>query len=285
MRIALTLFLFAWAAVATVLALRAEDWAPQPTVTADRACPACSPAPSCPICPEPRPLPPAAAPAPPTCPICPVAQPSLQLDEKQRRQREGCTAGNVRDCRALYLLAESRDPVLATEAADHGCASHDATLCEWLGWRLAKGQGTPIDRPRALQVLRKACAADGDDCFYLGLAFEKELPDEALGAYRRGCEAKHALSCKSAGDLYVEGLLPRDTAAASGWYEAGCELGNKDACVGLVELGEKGELGNVTADRLLELKKRACRGTCRRARTERRLLSAALTARGASPAS
>lgn len=208
---------------------------------------------------EPSPLP---APAPATgspsavC-HCPALPASFTLSPVEKKQVERCEAGRRMDCTSL-MMNERSNPVLAARGAAQGCNLGDRYACAMYGHFLLKGVGVDVDEAKGLELMRKACADDPDQCFFLVLDGADRFPDEAYRAAQRGCAARKDLQCKQAGDLVRDKKVAGTPAEAAAWYESGCALGDERSCNRLLDMTEKGELGPVDAQTVLERRKRAC---------------------------
>lgn len=207
-----------------------------------------------------EPSPPATAPAtgsPSAVCHCPALPASFTLSPVEKKQVERCEAGRRMDCTSL-MMNERSNPVLAARGAAQGCNLGDRYACAMYGHFLLKGVGVDVDEAKGLELMRKACADDPDQCFFLVLDGADRFPDEAYRAAQRGCAARKDLQCKQAGDLVRDKKVAGTPAEAAAWYESGCALGDERSCNRLLDMTEKGELGPVDAQTVLERRKRAC---------------------------
>lgn len=107
-------------------------------------------------------------------------------------------------------------------------------------------------------MLKKVCADDAQNCFYLTLDARKHDPNEAYRAAQRGCGARRAIQCDQAGEMIREKEVAGAAAEAAAWFESSCALGSRDGCKSLLDMSQKGELGLIDANVLLQRRKRAC---------------------------
>jgi hypothetical protein len=96
----------------------------------------------------------------------------------------------------LFRAVCDRSPLDDEDAKDvaHGCSL--------AGTAYLLGQGVAKDRPRAIALLEKGCAAaDTFGCFNLGAAFEGDDNARAAGYYDKACKAGDREACERAAKL------------------------------------------------------------------------------------
>jgi TPR repeat protein len=128
----------------------------------------------------------------------------------QESYEKGCRLGDGPSCaRTQRAVAngwtDAPDPVGAFRELDRLCTAGNIAACMEQGVLLHEGrEGLPRDRPAALALFERACAADdATGCrnvgIYLldGLTGERDV-ERARASFRRGCELGEARACEDA---------------------------------------------------------------------------------------
>lgn len=188
---------------------------------------------------------------------CPALPTSLGLSADETKRLSACEAGVFYQCDIL-MGREGSSLALAARAAALGCNRGQARGCELLGHFTVRGLGVAADEAAGLALLKKVCADDAQNCFYLTLDARKQHPEEAYRAAQRGCGARRAIQCDQAGEMIREKEVAGSATEAAAWFESSCALGYQEGCKSLLDMAEKGELGLIDANVLLQRRKRAC---------------------------
>lgn len=151
--------------------------------------------------------------------------------------------------RSLVRWAPIGDATAATQIA----RAEAAKVCGTLAPPAAAAMAWPMPTMRAPSSPSRATAATtttaartpctgGDACFTEGAAAIKRGDNaHAYGAFRRGCDAGHGLSCSGLGDLYNSGKVIRVSfERAAALYRKACGLSNAHGCNNLGWALERG---------------------------------------------
>jgi TPR repeat protein len=145
----------------------------------------------------------------------------------------------------------------------NGCDEGRMEDCATLGAIYLDGERASIDKPRAVDLFRRACtAASARGCLRLGDAYRDGLARgdaEETHAYRRACEAGANQGCLAAGRAYRDGHgVGADAVYAASLFHRVCDKGNAAACLELGRLHETGDGTPRDPARAFDLYDKAC---------------------------
>jgi TPR repeat protein len=186
---------------------------------------------------------------------------AVQLFKRACDGNEPLGCGNLGN---MYFRGEgvAKDQAKAYGFFDRACKGGSDRSCGMLGLAYVEGAaGYPRDPPRGIELLRRACDKDGggDACAQLaelyqeGIGTTRDVP-AAASLYKKACKAGHGKAC-----VRLATSLPLGAVAeAPAWLEMGCGGGDRDSCLKLAEMLEKGGMVAPNPDKALELYEAAC---------------------------
>ncbi len=181
-----------------------------------------------------------------------------------------CAKGDCASCTEVLPRmhsASTSDAAASVQSIASACESGCSSLCAPAGIAYSGLSEPPIaglspDRPRALALFRKGCAAgSAPACNLTWYGAGKEVSQAAVDALTKACEGGGANACGNLGEMYVKGEgVQRDDAKGAALLQRACEAGDMKSCggYGLVVLNGRG----VPADprRAAGILSRGCQG-------------------------
>lgn len=161
-------------------------------------------------------------------------------------------AGSAAACVELGLRREPSDPTLALAlyltACEHGVLAGCANASDPL---------RAVDIDRARELAGRACeGGDATGCNNLGAVLQDTgRVDDALVAYRRGCDLGLAMACGQVGALGSAGLVPMNHDEITTMLSRACERADARSCanLGRVSVRDDPVLGRESFRRACEL--------------------------------
>jgi hypothetical protein len=141
----------------------------------------------------------------------------------------------------------AKDPARANAMFTKLCDGGLGISCNELGNDYYDGIGIDKDQTRAIQLYRKACETEKTwSCVNLAVAAASGVgmakdPALAVKLLDAACTAKFWPSCARLGNLYIDGTLPRDSAAAFRYFNRGCILQDGYGCLRAGQLYKVGD--------------------------------------------
>ncbi|MBI4510953.1 MAG: sel1 repeat family protein [Deltaproteobacteria bacterium] len=147
--------------------------------------------------------------------------------------RRACTAGHMDACKSLARLMEA-DGERSVTRYEMECDRGEADSCLVLASFFAAGTRVPRDEARASELERRVetlysetCeeAKNGEICLSLAKRYETRKPARAATLFRKACDAKSAVGCHGAAQIYTQGKgVPKDTELAKRLMDKACSL-------------------------------------------------------------
>jgi hypothetical protein len=210
-----------------------------------------------------------------------VESPAVAAEKHGR----GCVAQQPAACFELGMMylhswGLPSKPAHAAALLGQACDAGHGEACARLAWLVADGRGVTKDVPRSIELLQRGCAAySGRSCRSLGSLYRwgdsrqggipqrdgalgDRLIKQALGHYRRDCDAADARACTGYGNMvwYGEGI-DRDAQQGRTVLQRACDGGDLEGCERLGSIYASGERGTTPDQpRGVGLYRRACDG-------------------------
>ena len=162
--------------------------------------------------------------------------------------RAGCEDGRLEACHMYGLMlyrgeGGAREEDAARDVFANACSARFARACVLSARMHEKGDGGPVDIPRAIRAYDFACQQERFEACHAYGALLREGREEmsenhphARTLFSRACFGGYARACLSLGEMQAEGeggamMLN----AARGAYRLGCEGAHAESCMALAD--------------------------------------------------
>ena len=143
----------------------------------------------------------------------------------------GCEKNDFQACYELgkiYADAQGvkQDSKKALELFNKSCENGHLDACFFAGAVYSQDEDGIKDEKKALEFYKKVCEGkNGEGCYRIGILLDlADKKDEAIKAYKLGCEYDFSISCEAFG------YFSDDNQTKAQFYAKGCILGQDSSC-------------------------------------------------------